>query len=525
MTNLPEYPVRYNAARGLLDFQTLGIDPSKPAFRSAAGDISFLELQAQSAAIGPLLSDLGLQVEQRVAMLVHDCPLFPVFFLGAINSGRIPIPLNTLLTAEQYRFILQDAGVRAVCVSAALLPLLEPVLDDIPDIKTVIVCGGEAGQHLSLEQELQKRGNTVTEPLSDAESGGSFDSHRDSTAFWLYSSGSTGTPKGVRHLQTSMMDTAQLYGRNILGLTSEDVVYSAAKLFFAYGLGNALSFPLSVGATAVLDAGRPTPAAVMENLRTYQPSVFFGAPTLFAAMLADDECHPDNGSARLRLCVSAGEALPKDIGERWKARFGCDIVDGVGSTEMLHIFLSNSPQQIHYGTSGVPVPGYDVRLVDEHDQLVADEEIGELLVKGTTAAEGYWNQREKSRNTFVGNWTRTGDKYTRSAQGLYTYSGRTDDMFKVSGQWVSPFEVESALISHPSVIEAAVVPWQDDEDLLKPKAFVILQEGETLNYDELKSHVQAAVGKWKYPRWIESVTELPKTATGKIQRFKLRQKA
>ena len=301
-------------------------------------------------------------------------------------------------------------------------------------------------------------------------------------------------------------------------------MYSAAKLFFAYGLGNGLSFPLSVGATAVLHAQRPTPQAVLENMRKFQPSVFFGAPTLFAAMLADEACTPENGSERLRLCVSAGEALPEDIGIRWKERFDVDIVDGVGSTEMLHIFLSNTPDDINYGSSGRPVPGYAVRLVDENDQDVADGEIGELLVSGTSAAEGYWNQREKSRRTFAGQWVYTGDKYTRDENGVFTYSGRTDDMFKVSGQWVSPFEVESALITHSSVVEAAVVPAEDDDGLVKPKAFVVLMEQDKNAdlFDALKIHVQEQIGKWKYPRWVIAVDELPKTATGKIQRFKLR---
>jgi 4-hydroxybenzoate-CoA ligase len=348
----------------------------------------------------------------------------------------------------------------------------------------------------------------------------------DEVAFWLYSSGSTGMPKGVKHVHASPMESARLYAQPILGITADDVVFSAAKLFFAYGLGNGMSFPMSVGATTVLLPDRPTPQSVFAVLKREQPTIFFGVPTLYAAMLADAACTPENGSARLRLCVSAGEALPEHVGQTWKERFGVDILDGVGSTEMLHIFLSNQAGRLKYGTSGVPVPGSEARLVDEQGRDVSDEQIGELLIRGPTAAEGYWNQREKSRRTFEGEWTRTGDKYVREADGFYRYCGRTDDMFKVSGQWVSPFEVESALASHPNVLEAAVVPKEDADGLLKPKAFIVLKGGaradKTLE-DALKEHVKDHVGAWKYPRWIEIVDGLPKTATGKIQRFKLRE--
>jgi 4-hydroxybenzoate-CoA ligase len=320
------------------------------------------------------------------------------------------------------------------------------------------------------------------------------------------------------------MATARLYAQGVLGIREDDVCLSAAKLFFAYGLGNALSFPMSVGATTVLNPERPMPAAMFELLRRHNPTLFFGVPTLYAAMLGDPALAEATGSSRLRLCVSAGEALPEHIGRKWKARFGCDILDGVGSTELLHIFLSNAPNDVVYGTSGVAVGGYDLRLVDENGADVAPGEVGELLVRAPSAAEGYWNQRDKSRRTFEGEWTRTGDKYTRDAKGRYTYCGRTDDMFKVSGQWVSPFEVESALASHASVLEAAVIAMDDSDGLTKPKAFVILKPGVAREgIDEtLKDHVKGAIGAWKYPRWIEVVDSLPKTATGKIQRFKLR---
>jgi len=348
----------------------------------------------------------------------------------------------------------------------------------------------------------------------------------DEVAFWLYSSGSTGQPKGVKHLHSSMMYTAKLYGQPVLGVREDDVVYSAAKLFFAYGLGNGISFPMAAGATTVLMDGRPTPDSVMATLKRHQPTIFYGVPTLYAAILANPDLGPDAGSARLRISASAGEPLPADIGNRWEERFGSAILDGVGSTEMLHIYVSNREGAVRYGTSGQPVPGYDIRLVDDHGNSVPDGEVGEMLVKGPTMAEGYWNKREKSLSTFVGPWMWTGDKYVHLGGGFYQYAGRTDDMFKSGGNWVSPFDVESALIEHASVLEAGVIPHADGTENLKPKAFVVLKEGMSGSdalADELKEHVKSRIEIWKYPRWIEFVEELPKTATGKIQRFKLRE--
>jgi 4-hydroxybenzoate-CoA ligase len=331
-------------------------------------------------------------------------------------------------------------------------------------------------------------------------------------------------PKGVRHLHSNLAATADTYARQVLGIREDDVCLSAAKLFFAYGLGNAMTFPMSVGATTVLNADRPTPARMFELLNKYNPTIFYGVPTLFAAMLNDEATKEARCGSRLRICTSAGEALPESVGKSWKSRFGVDILDGVGSTELLHIFLSNAPDDIKYGSSGRPVPGYEVRLVNENGGDVPDGEVGEMLVHAPSAGEGYWNQRAKSRSTFEGYWTRTGDKYVRDSEGRYTFCGRSDDMFKVSGIWVSPFEVESALITHPSVLEAAVVPEADPEGLLKPKAFVVLRpDAKTDGLDEaLKEYVKQKIGVWKYPRWIEAVDSLPKTATGKIQRFKLR---
>jgi 4-hydroxybenzoate-CoA ligase len=439
-----------------------------------------------------------------------------VCFWGAIKAGIVPVPLNTLLTAEQYAYILADSRARALIVSPALLAVVQPVLNTLTDLTHVVVAGGDAPAFgFALATELARQPDTfATTPTS-----------ADEIAFWLYSSGSTGQPKGTRHVHSSMMATARLYGQGVLGIRTDDVVFSAAKLFFAYGLGNGMSFPLAVGATTVLLPERPTPDSVFTTLRRHQPTVFCGVPTLYGAILASPACTREAGSQRLRACISAGEALPAEIGRAWQHRFGIEILDGVGSTEMLHIYVSNRHGRVRFGTTGTAVDGYAIRLVDEAGGPVAPGEVGEMLVKGPTAADGYWNQRDKSRATFEGQWLRTGDKYTCSADGYYTYAGRTDDMFKVSGIWVSPFEVESALIGHPAVLEAAVVPAEDVDGLLKPKAFVVLKAGEvpssTLDA-ALKEHVKAAAGTWKYPRWIVFAEALPKTATGKIQRYKLR---
>ncbi|MBC7976589.1 MAG: benzoate-CoA ligase family protein, partial [Myxococcales bacterium] len=344
-----------------------------------------------------------------------------------------------------------------------------------------------------------------------------------------YSSGSTGKAKGAMHLHGSLMWTAALYAQPILGITADDVVYSAAKLFFAYGLGNALTFPLSVGATAVLSAERPTPASVMRVLRTHEPTIFGGVPTLFAQLLADPALTRDT-APRLRVSTSAGEALPRHIGERWRERMASDILDGIGSTEMLHIFLSNRPGEVRYGTTGRAVPGYDLELRGDDDRPIAgdgdgSEAEGALWVRGPSSCVAYWNDRARSLAAFHGPWTRTGDRYTRNPDGTWTYGGRADDMLKVGGIWVSPFEVESALAAHPAVLEAAVIGAEDNDRLIKPTAFVVLREGHAASPElvtELQRLVKTSLAPFKYPRWVEVVTELPKTATGKIQRFKLR---
>jgi 4-hydroxybenzoate-CoA ligase len=515
----------YNAAADFVDANVARGLGGKVAFRDGTRSLTYKELQQQTLCFAAALRGLGLKQESRIALLMHDTVDFPVAFWGAIRAGVICIPLNTLLTAEQYGFMLEDSRAEALIVSAPLVKVVAPILDRLRSLRSVIVAGDAPAAAQSGVRDSISFGEFVAcDPAELAAT----PTVSDEVAFWLYSSGSTGEPKGVKHVHSSLMATAKLYGHQVLGIRESDIVFSAAKLFFAYGLGNAMSFPMSVGATTVLLPDRPTPEAVFAAMKRERPTIFYGVPTLYAAMLAHQAIGRGAGSDRLRQCVSAGEALPGELGRRWKETVGADILDGIGSTEMLHIFLSNRPEDVRYGTSGKPVPGYDAKIVDEDGRELGADAIGELVVRGPSAAEGYWNQRRKSRRTFAGDWTYTGDKYVRDAQGYYQYCGRTDDMFKVSGIWVSPFEVEAALASHDAVLEAAVIGETDDDKLVKPKAYVVLKPGcvaDEALIESLKIHVKASAGLWKYPRWIEFRTELPKTATGKIQRFKLREES
>jgi len=505
-----------NAALRFVERHRDGPVADKPAFVEAVAggrSLSYRQLAEECERMGGLYARLGVRREERVAMLVLDVIEFPVIFWGSIRAGVIPVALNTLLATDIYASILADCRARVLFVSAPLLEVVAPLLDDHPFIEHVLVVGGDGGAHLSFAGELAASEPRPPVPAS-----------ADEVAFWLYSSGSTGTPKGVCHVHSALQATADTYGARVLGITPEDVVFSAAKLFFAYGLGNGMTFPMSVGATAVLYPLRPTPEAMFQVIAEHRPTIFCGVPTLYAAMLAAMQGRRPAGAEAIRRSISAGEALPEEVGKGWAETVGTDILDGVGSTEMLHIFLSNAPGDVEYGTSGTAVPGYRLRLVDEAGEEVAPGEIGELLVDGPSAAAAYWNRRDKTRATFEGIWCRTGDKYTRRADGRFIYCGRTDDMFKVSGIWLSPFEVEQALIAHPAVLEAAVVARRDDEGLEKPAAFVVLNDGASAEglAEALKALVQERIGKWKYPRWVEVVEELPKTATGKIQRFRLR---
>ncbi|MFK7997072.1 MAG: benzoate-CoA ligase family protein [Granulosicoccus sp.] len=506
-----------NAANWFVDRHVNEGRAEKTAFREAwpeGRELSFESLANQSGKVASALTRAGIRREERAAMFVLDQIEFPCIFWGSLKSGVLPVALNTLLSTDVYKAILEDSRASIAFVSVELLEVVLPAARDSSQLRHIVVIGGDAPEGTTSWADFMK-GVEAQQAIVCA---------GDEIAFWLYSSGSTGTPKGVRHVHDALRVTCDTYGTQVLGIQESDTVFSAAKLFFAYGLGNGMSFPLSVGATALLYKARPTPDSVSTILEQYKPTIFCGVPTLYAALIHSWEVQGTSPQAPLRLCISAGEALPAEIGRKWKGIWDIDIMDGVGSTEMLHIFLSNRPDDIEYGTSGIAVPGYEVRLVDENGADVDEGAIGELLVRGDSAAADYWNQRTKSRATFEGEWTRTGDKYEMGKGARLIYCGRTDDMFKVSGIWVSPFEIEQALMTHADVLEAAVVARRDADDLEKPQAFVVLKEGgDTEGLDELKDFVKERIGKWKYPRWINVVDELPKTATGKIQRFRLRE--
>ncbi len=510
-----DIPRDYNAAYDLIERNLAAGRAGKAAYIDDAGTYTYAELAERVNRAGNALLHLDLEMESRILLVHHDTIDFPGVFLGAIKAGIVPVAVNTLLTAADYAFMLDDSRARALVVSEALLPVFAPLLGERRFLKHVIVSGKDAHGHLHL-QALMAEASPSLEPAPTT---------RDDICFWAYSSGSTGTPKGTVHVHSSLIYTAELYAKPVLGIRESDVVFSAAKLFFAYGLGNAMTFPLAVGATAVLMAERPTPASVFKRLKAHRPTIFYGVPTLYGMMLASPEL-PKRGELALRLCTSAGEALPADLGRRWTDHFGVEILDGIGSTEMLHIFLSNRPGEVRYGTTGKPVPGYRIRLLDDHGNEARAGELGDLHISGPTSAILYWNNRERTLSTFAGPWTRAGDKYSVDADGYYTYGGRSDDMLKVSGMYVSPFEVEAALVSHFDVLEAAVIGVPDEQELIKPKAYVVLKPGvnaDTALTEDLKQHVKDRLAPFKYPRWIEFVAELPKTATGKIQRFKLRE--
>ena len=501
-------PERFNAAAHLLALNTGR--PNKLAYIDDTERLSYGELAERVRRCAAGLLALGLRREERVLLVLHDSVDFPVAFLGALYAGIVPVPVNTLLSTDDYAFMLQHCGARALLVSRPLWPSLQAAMAGAT--LPVIVSGKGA----ALEATHAFASLLDAPPLAAPA-----DTLADDFGFWLYSSGSTGRPKGTVHSHANLYWTAALYGTPVLGLRESDIGYSAAKLFFAYGLGNALTFPLSVGATTVLMAERPTPAAVFKRWTEQGVTVFFGAPTGYAGMLASPGL-PARAQVKLRLCSSAGEALPSEIGERFTAHFGCEIVDGLGSTEMLHIFLSNRPGDVQYGSTGKVVPGYRLKLVNEEGAEAAPGEIGDLYVSGPSSALMYWAQRDKSRATFQGEWTKTGDKYSIDARGCYVYAGRSDDMLKVSGVYVSPFEVEATLMQHPAVLECAVIGVVDADGLTKTKAWVVRQAGQQVSAEELKAFVKERLAAYKYPRFIEFIDELPKTATGKIQRFRLR---
>ena len=508
-------PDQFNVATYFVDRNVAEGRGDRVAIEYAARRITYREVLERVNRFGYALREgLDVRIGDRVLLLLLDCPEYAYAFFGAIKVGAVPIPTSTLFKPADYEYILNDSRARVAVVSEALIPQLQAIPPErLRYLREVLVVGTAPAGTDAFDQLL-----AVSSPELEAEP-----TSKDDAAFWLYSSGSTGSPKGCVHLHHDMVVCTELYARGVLGITENDRCYSVAKLFFAYGLGNALYFPFSVGATSILFPGPPTAPNVFEMVNTHRPTLFYSVPTNYATLLAHEgECD----FSSVRWAVSAGEALPPAVFERFQKRFGVTILDGIGSTEILHIFVSNQPGAIRPGSSGKPVPGYETALLDDDGRPTPTGGIGNLLVKGDSTCAFYWNKHDKTKDTIEGHWIRTGDKYAQDQDGFLWYAGRADDMLKVGGIWVSPVEVENALIEHPAVLEAGVVGKEDHDRLIKPQAYVVCAAGYSATPElarELQEFVRARLAEYKRPRWVEFVSELPKTGTGKTQRYKLRQ--
>jgi benzoate-CoA ligase family protein len=516
-------PDQFNAATAFLDRHLAEGRGAKTAIFYEGATYTYAQIAELANRVGNGLLDLGVEMEQRVALLLLDSPQFAACFFGAIKIGAVPVPLNTMMRPADYVYLLNDSRAKVLVIHAALWNGIRQVLPQLRYLRHVVVVGLEQGgeRETTSIHDFERWAARTSAQLEAAQTS------KDDSAFWLYSSGSTGFPKGCVHLQHDMVYCTDYYARPILQLTEDDTCFSASKLFFAYGLGNGLFFPFGVGASAVHFPGRAVAEEMFKTIERYRPTVFFAAPSLYATMLALPEAEKRFDLSSLRLGVSAGEALPAEILRRWQEKFHVDILDGIGSTEILHIFISNRQGEIRPGSTGKLVPGYEARIVDEHGQPVAQGEMGTLLIRGESTAAFYWNKHKKSKDTMQGHWISIGDIFYQDADGYFWYSGRADDMLKVSGQWVSPAEVESALIAHPAVLQAAVIGAADRDGLIKPKAYIVLQSGYDPSEElanQLKTFVKERLVPFKYPRWIEFVPELPMTTTGKIQRFALRER-
>jgi len=508
--------IEYNAAFDLVHINSIK-NSKKLAFIDDDQMITYSELYNKVKSFSYKLLSLGLKKNDKVIICMYDCINFPITFLGSIWSGIVPICINTMLHKIDLEYMIQDSEAKAVICSEDLSGLFKEIKEKSD--KNLLIVSDKNQSSFPINHDVIDLSSMINSKLVNSKPEKTY---QNSECFWLYSSGSTGKPKGTIHLHKSLKNTATLYAKNILKTTQNDIFFSAAKLFFAYGLGNALTFPLSVGGTSILSKQRPTAEVIIKNIKENEATIFFGVPTLYAGILNSNFNSEDLKS--LRISVSAGEALPEHLCKKWKNVVGTNVLDGIGSTEMLHIFISNSIDLISPGSSGKPVPGYEVRIIKDDNSFAGINEIGELEVKGPTSAISYWKKPEKTKATFLGQWTKTGDKYIKNSDGIYKYCGRADDMMKVSGQYVSPFEIEEALQSHKDVLEVAVVGKEDKDKLIKPKAFIVLNNNSnnTNLEKELTDYVKKNLTPFKYPRWYEFVTSLPKTATGKIQRFKLR---
>ncbi len=511
-----DFPETFNAAEYFVDRNVASGRAEKTAIICGEKRITYREVMENVNRTGNALISLGVEMEDRVLLLLPDCPEFAYGFFGAMKIGAVPVPVNTMLKPGDYRYLLNDSRAKAVIVDRELLGNLTGVSGELPYLKHIISVGDAGKGIIDFHSLIMDSSPLLTATATSP----------DDAAFWLYSSGTTGFPKGAVHLHHDMVYCAKNYAGGILGITEKDITFSVARLFFAYGLGNGLYFPFYAGASTVLTPHRPTPEHVFEIISNFGPTLFFGVPTSYAALLQVEDDPGKYDLSSIRLCVSAGEALPPSISGQWREKFGLEILDGIGSTEMLHIFISNIPGSAKAGSSGQIVPGYEARIVDVDGGPVPRGLVGTLMVKGDSAAACYWNKHRKSKETSIGCWTNTGDYYYQDEEGYFFYVGRGDDMIKAGGIWVSPVEVENTIMSHPAVLECGVVGSPDEEGLYKPKAFVVFKPGVTPSeslVEDLKKFVKSSIAPYKFPRWIEAVKELPKTATGKIQRYKLRE--
>ena len=511
-------PKTFNVATYFVDRNVLEGRGDKTAIECGDEQISYRQLLERTNRVGNALRKLGVRREERVLLFLLDSPEFLYCFFGAIKAGVVAVPANPLLKAHEYEYLLNDTRARVVFVGETSLPqLLAIPREQLRYLERIVVVGELNPPHACLRELME-----AASPDLDAEP-----TSPDDAAFWLYSSGSTGAAKGCVHLHHDMVVSSELYARNILGMNQDDRCYSVARLFFAYGLGNAGYFPLYCGATTILSPARPTPAGIYADIERYRPTLFFSVPSNYVALLAHTRADGrkfDLGS--IRHAISAGEALPAPLFERFKQRFGIEILDSLGSTETLQMVIANRPGEARPGSSGKIIPGFEAMIVDDEGHAVAQGEIGNLLIKADSTCSGYWNQHEKSKATFEGDWFRTGDKYYQDADGYFWYAGRADDLFKVNGRWLGPAEVERALIAHPAIREAAVIARDDESGLTKPAAYVVVDPTFAASEDlarDLQNWVAEMIGGYKRPQWIEFLPELPKTATGKLQRYKLRE--
>lgn len=504
----------YNAAVELVDQNLVKGFAERASIYYREQVISYGDLLKQVNKVGNGLKNLGIEIENRVMLLLPDCPEFFYTFLGAIKIGAVAIPINTLSRTNDYLYVLNDSRAKVLVIAEELVPLVEPILEQAKYLKHIVVLGSAKAGQTTYDKLIAGQSEELTPAETCA----------DDVAFWIYSSGTTGSPKGVVHLHHDMIYAADTYPREILALTPDDIVYSASKLFFAYGLGNSLYFPLRTGAATVLVPERPSPQVIIDTIKKYRPTLFFSVPTLYAAMLQEADDCPDVFTS-VRLCISSGEPLPEVLYTRWKSKFDIEIIDGMGCSEVCNTIVTNRPGAVVPGSAGRILSGYEARVVDEDGNILPYGEIGTLQVKGGSVAAGYWNQHEKTLDSFSGHWFTTGDRFYQDEEQNLWYQGRADDMIKAGGIWVSPIEVERTIMRHESVLECGVIGKKDDNDLYKPKAFIVLKEGCQTSQSlekEIKDFVKEQIAHYKYPRWVQFVAELPKTATGKIQRYKLR---